>query len=427
MLYRWLLILKKPGNRLWVTPSLGALLAICFAFTAKLVNLWLPPDSLPDIHLGTLESLLDVIASSMLAVSTFSLSIMVSAFASAAGGATPRATELVMGDDTTRTAIASFISAFIYAIIAKTALGMGFYTQNGRFILFISTALVLVYLIITLIRWVHTLSQLGRMGNTLSKIYTATRISLLDYRRNPDMGACWQRQGELPIELRAEEGGYLTHIDMAGLQKRAESADLHLHIAVRPGQLLIPGSLIAALSRPPEDEQALRSCFVLDVSRNYAQDPGWGLIVLSEAAQRALSPAVNDPGTAIDVMARLMRLLVEARPSADENHTVPQYDRLSLAPADGKRWINDAFAPIARDGAAIVEVGDMLQSVLAAIWRGVPENDIAEAARDMAQQALARAQNSPCFADDLARIEARHHALFAATATPAAQPSAIAP
>lgn len=418
MLYRWLLIIKKPGNLLWVTPALGAILATAFAFAAKLVNVWLPPDILPDIELSTLEGLLDVIASSMLAVSTFSLSIMVSAFSSASSGATPRATELVMGDDNTRMAIASFISAFIYAIIAKTALGMGFYAQNGRFVLFVSTALVLAYLIITLIRWVHTLSQLGRMGNTLDKIYEATRTSLLNYRRNPQMGAAWAGvAGQNAIELYAEEGGYLTHIDMASLQKQAETLDGHIHIAVRPGQLVIPGNLLARIAAEKvEDFDALRRCFVLNISRTYEQDPGWGLVVLSEAAQRALSPAVNDPGTAVNVMARMMRLLIEACPDKDEAPDGTAYDRLALVPMLGGRWIRDSFGPIARDGAGIVEVGEMLQEVLAAVWRGVPEADVAQAAADMAMHALARAEDAGLFSADLAILQKCHETLFAANA-----------
>lgn len=158
MLYQWLLVLKKPSNKLWVSAASWALLTVIFVLSLRLGARTLEVASLPDIKQETLESLLNVIASSMLAVTTFSLSIMVAAFASASNGATPRATDLVMGDSTTRTAITSFICAFIYAIIAKTALGMAFYAQNGRFILFISTVAVLLYLIITLIRWVYTLS-----------------------------------------------------------------------------------------------------------------------------------------------------------------------------------------------------------------------------------------------------------------------------
>ena len=152
MLYRWLLWLRKPSNNLWVTPTLGALLAIIFALDASLGTHYLEEEIFPPIDRETLASLLDILASSMLAVSTFSLSIMVSAFASASSSATPRATELVMGDDNTRLAIASFISAFIYAIIARVALDIGYYGANGRFILFIRTTLVLAYLVFVLIR-----------------------------------------------------------------------------------------------------------------------------------------------------------------------------------------------------------------------------------------------------------------------------------
>ena len=44
-------------------------------------------------------------------------------------------------------------------------------------------------------------------------------------------------------------------------------------------------------------------------SRTYDQDPRFGLTVLTEIAERALLPAVNDPGTAIDILGRSVRLL----------------------------------------------------------------------------------------------------------------------
>lgn len=43
--------------------------------------------------------------------------------------------------------------------------------------------------------------------------------------------------------------------------------------------------------------------------RSFDQNPRFGVIVLSEIVSRALSPAVNDPGTAIGVIGRLVRIL----------------------------------------------------------------------------------------------------------------------
>lgn len=86
MLYQWLLVLKKPSNKLWVSAASWALLTVIFVLSLRLGARTLEVASLPDIKQETLESLLNVIASSMLAVTTFSLSIMVAAFASASNG-----------------------------------------------------------------------------------------------------------------------------------------------------------------------------------------------------------------------------------------------------------------------------------------------------------------------------------------------------
>lgn len=425
MLYRFLVYFRKPSNQLWLLPAAGALLAVVFAFTASWVNVFVPPSFLPDINLETLDSLLDVIASSMLAVSTFSLSIMVSAFASASNSATPRATELVMSDDNTRMAIASFISAFIYAIIAKIALGLGYYGQNGRFALFISTIFVLIYLTVTLIRWVHTLSQLGRLENTLAKIKHATKKSLLQVRAEANMGASWQGQvDKQAYELKLDCAGFLTHIDMAGLQKQAEDNDCKIHIAVRPGEMIMPSTVLAYVQLKAENDKAnpeevfdrlkgMTNCFVLDVARSFEQDPAWGLIVLSEAGQRALSPGINDPGTAIRVMSDMLSLFIDALPPEKSDEvSKPQYDRLSIVPVNYAGWVEDAFLPLARDGAAMIEVNIIMQKVLSGIACHAPEIEVQEAAKQVAELAFEWAQKTLAFDSEQKRLKVKHEALF---------------
>ncbi|GJJ80190.1 hypothetical protein PcPA57_09100 [Pasteurella canis] len=412
MNYKWLLALKKPSNKLWVTAATWALVTAIFVFSLRLGARTIEVGTLPNIEQETVESLLNVIASSMLAVTTFSLSIMVSAFASASSGATPRATDLVMGDSTTRTAITSFICAFIYAIIAKTALGMAFYAQNGRFILFISTIAVLLYLIITLIRWVYTLSQLGRLGNTLEKIEQVTQKALRQYRISPMMGASSTHVlSKQTKQVEALSSGYLTHIDMQSLQRKAEAIDGYIHIHVRPGELISPDTLLCEVETQNDVElEDLRQCFIFAKGRTFEQDPSWGFIVLSEAAQRALSPAVNDPGTAINIMAIMMGLLVEKEDEQQADGL--EYDRLSIISLDCNEWIRDAFSPISRDGAAILEVNLVMQKVLASIWRNAPDKDVSAAAFIMAKQAFERASHALTLQDDIQLLTEKHQNLF---------------
>ena len=428
MMYRWMLALKKPSNKLWVTPAIWAVIAVCFAFFGRLAEMFLPANVLPHIESATLEGLLNVIASSMLSVSTFSLSIMVAAFSSASNGTTPRATELVMGDDNTRTAIASFISAFIYSIIAETALGTGFFEQNGRFVLFISTLAVLAYLIITLIRWVHTLSQLGRMGNTLGKIQEAASKAIQASRADPQMGASWQGAcSHSAQKIMAGQCGYLTHIDMASLQSHAESADLHIHILARPGELIMNDTVLMQVKGTPQEASDLVNCFILDKKRSYDQDPGWGFIVLSEVGQRALSHTSNDPGTAIFVMTSMMRLLIDCPAEGDASASGKNHDRLSIEPLDCGNWIREGFGQISRDGAHIVEIGLVLQKVLAGIWRNAPEPAVSQAAAEMARLSLQRALHALSFEYDRQRLLDKHHALFGASDQCALKQESIPP
>ncbi|MEO5698480.1 MAG: DUF2254 domain-containing protein [Burkholderiaceae bacterium] len=398
-MYRLILWIRDSENQLWVKPAVGSLVAVLFALLATAGNQFIPDGSLPVIEQETLDSLLGVIASSMLAVTTFSLAIMVSAFASAAQGATPRATALVIGDTDTHTAIASFISAFIYSIIAKTAVGLGYYGPNGRFILFLSTLLVLGYLIWTLVRWVKTLSRLGRMDNTISKINKAASAAMRRHRQSPRMGALASVAppvGAKPVH--ATRVAYLQHIDMDALQKLAVEADGRLHILVRPGALTHPGTVLVMMdcAKPPSDER-VRESFVFGDGRSFDQDPRFGLIVLSEVALRALSPAVNDPGTAIAAMTAMAQVLIDAKPDTDDE--VPQRDRLTLADLVEDDFIHAGFDPIARDGAASREVVIRMQKLLGAIADNCG-GALARAARRQALTAVQRADQAMPLEDD---------------------------
>ena len=91
-LKRWWRNLFARHNRLWATQVVSSVAAVLLALAASWGAYFVAEGTFPDIERETLDDLLTVIASSMLAVTTFSLSIMVGAFGAAAGSATPRAT-----------------------------------------------------------------------------------------------------------------------------------------------------------------------------------------------------------------------------------------------------------------------------------------------------------------------------------------------
>ena len=79
----------------------------------------------------------------------------------------------------------------------------------------------------------------------------------------------------------------------------------------------------------------------------------FGLTVLAEVASRALSPAVNDPGTAIDAIGRGVRLLTRWGKHGDISL---RYPRLWVPKILTGGLFEDFFRPIARGGAGMAEV-----------------------------------------------------------------------
>lgn len=413
--FRLRIWLSDPANRVWLAPAVAVVLGVGLSLGAWLLNDVAAPDAVPDVTADSLDTMLSILASSMLAVATFSLGIMVSAFTAASTSATPRATELVMRDESTRTAIGAFIGAFAYAVVAKTALSVEVYGPVGRALLFGATLAVLALVAVRLVMWVRTLSTLGRMDDTLARIQEAAGGALRAHRREPYLGGVRAPDGTLlGDEVRCRRVGYLTHIDMAAVAAAAEAAGAVCHVRVRPGAFVEPGTVLAVTEGGPVDADRVARAFVVGSRRSFDQDPRFGFIVLSEVAQRALSPAVNDPGTAIRVLAITTELLVATSPDGDPEQPVPaRFTSVTVPPLDEGELVTESFAPVARDGAAVFEVAMRLQKLLAAVAAHNP-GPMADAAVAGARESLERSLPALVLERERARLEDAHRAGFPA-------------
>jgi uncharacterized membrane protein len=397
-MFKLQLIWRRLYGKLWFRPSFWSMAAMAVALMAVLANRWPLPAGMPNIGQPALEGLLTIIASSMLTVSTFSLSILVSAFASAASSATPRATRLVMADDSAQHAISAFIGSFIFAVVALTALGLGYYGDTGRFVLLGFTIYVLGYIILALLRWIDTLSKLGRISHTITTVENAALPPLRNWHLAPALGARSDAPAELPsgVRVHGDRSGFLQYIDVAALQQQATDHEALLHVRVRPGDFVAPSSVLAVLAGPnPPDAKALQAiagAFVIGRDRTEEQDPRLGLVILSEIAQRALSAAVNDPGTAVLVVGVLTRLLIDGtHDHHDEERPEVRFDRVTVVPVDPDALLRDVFEPIVRDGAHMLEVGLAVQRALALMASNTQE-PLSSAARQEAGRAMDHAQ-----------------------------------
>ncbi|MFC5578303.1 DUF2254 domain-containing protein [Lysobacter niabensis] len=362
--------LRIVTRHLWFRAGLFSLGAVLAALLAKQVDGYLPGRVPFPVSIEAVASILGALASSLLAVTIFSLSTLVSALSTAADAATPRARPLLQTDRTSLHALSTFLGAFLFSLVALMALRTGYYGDRGRFVLFLATLVMVVVVVVTLLQWIHHVSRLGGLIETTSRVEAATHDALVERAREPFLGAAAPHPGGIPDDARAicsDAVGYLQHIDVAALQTLANDVGGSVHLVRLPGAFVTARTPVAfvavgAGSATATDlTQRVRDAMTVDQTRAFDQDPRFGLIVLSEIASRALSPAVNDPGTAIDVIGRCVRLLLRYRPDIAGEPTFPAVHAPALAPQD---MIEDCFGPIARDGAGRPGVAIRLQKAL---------------------------------------------------------------
>jgi uncharacterized membrane protein len=422
MIARWRWILTKLTKKLWLRATLFSLLGVVTALISILLKDSIPFSLSASVGSDAVDKILSIIASSMLAVTTFSLSTMVTAYGAASSGVTPRATTLVMEDTTTQNALATFIGSFLFSLVGIIALSTGAYGAQGRVLLFAVTILVVILIVYTLLRWIDHLSKLGRMGETIDRVEKAA-IDAINHRVQwPYLGGVAFPDGwVIPLSARAvlsESTGYVQHIDVRALNEMARAGDFQVFVDILPGSFVHEGMPLAYCvpgSGQPGEKHAIASekmlaALTIAVRRTFEHDPRFGLSVLSEIASRALSPAVNDPGTAIDVIGRGVRSLTAwGKPQPRNADAESICDRVFLRALSVDDLFDDFFAPIARDGAGLIEVDVRMLKALNSLAQINPALFKAAAAKH-ANLLLKRAESALTLSEDKQQLTALAHA-----------------
>lgn len=408
---RWRWLLMQLARKLWLSTTAYALLGVvtaALAITAQDVLPW----NLPGFGASSVDSLLNIIASSMLAVTIFSLSAMTAAYSAATSNVTPRATSLLIEDRVSHRVLSTFVGSFVFAIVSIILLRTEAYGPNGRTVLFCVTVAVVILIVVSLLRWIDHITQLGRVGETTHRVEEATRKAMQVRLVSPYLGGVPLQPADAHVPpdatvIAAGQIGYLQYIDMSALSELAEAQDCRIYVLCNPGAFVSVDTPLAWLRCNATGDEAIsvqelaQNAFVIKDVRTFDQDPRFGLAVMSEIGSRALSPATNDPGTALDVIGRNTRLLAFWAEGLEAEE--PAHPCIHVAPLAVADLFEDAFMLMARDGAGLIEVQLRLQKCLHALSR-LGSDDFRASARYHAELSRARAEAALTFPADRERL-----------------------
>ena len=104
---------------------------------------------------------------------------------------------------------------------------------------------------------------------------------------------------------------FLRQIDLPQLIHLAQQADATFRLPLKPGDLVRENAVVLEVWNPgtPPDPRPLLKCLELGIDRTIDQDPLFGFRLLNDIALRAMSPAINDPATAVQALDSIENLL----------------------------------------------------------------------------------------------------------------------
>lgn len=402
-----MILFRNISKKLSYRASIFVLVALTSSLLAVILGPLVPDSLIGLFGDDSTDRILDVMAQSMLVVVTFSMSTLVATYAMLINSMTPRVAKLIMQDSEAQNALSLFLGSFIFSIVSIISLSTGLVDKRAKVVLFVITLLVLSSVVTTIVGWIGQLSELGQLDKIIKRIQSEIKSSLNFVLISFSSEKSQMKDDEFDsVSFEKDTCGYLQSIDAKRLEEIADESNTFLKLRVCPGDFIsqdLPILEINDLSKIDQDtRESLLSCFTIGSSRTFDEDPMYGIEVLSEIGCKALSPGINDPGSAIRIVAAQVETLSMVNHSEAFKRDISSEQRVFPKVIDLETLFSVAFSTISRDGAHFIEVGDSLNRALTALSK---RDGFIEPARSLSIEVIERFTKGLNDSPDMHRLE----------------------
>ena len=180
----------------------------------------------------------------------------------------------------------------------------------------------------------------------------------------------------------SETSGYIRYIDTQRLLATAKSCSVKVQVLRRVGQFIPEGVPFLRVYKgerlSAQGTTELRNAFDFGPSRTLQQDVEFGVLQIVDIALKAISPAVNDPSTAITCVDQLSRILIRfasREPPSSLLCDPPGVARVSIMWSNFGRMLDSAFEQIRLYSQTDVAVSLRMMRALGDIAVTTPDPD----------------------------------------------------
>jgi uncharacterized membrane protein len=325
---------------------------------APALNAWIPEVLFPaNQDPQVAQTILAGIASSIMTVVSIVFAILLMSLTLASTQFSPRILVSFVRDRTTQWTLGIFLGTFCFCMAALPAVR----SLPHPFVpvATVMTAMMLAVLCVGwLIFFINHISQSISVNQIVDRIARETELVIDDLMPYP-RGQAEQPEHAAPFRgareglIVSRRSGYIRFVDVTYLVECAKTYGVQIVVERRTGHFVPAGvpimRVLEAGRVTPERRARLLSAFDIGPARTMQQDVEFGIIQIVDVALRAISPAVNDPSTAISCIDQLSRILIRVASRAPRRsyiHGPPHILRVVMPWIGFEGMLDTAFEQI---------------------------------------------------------------------------------
>ena len=255
------------------------------------------------------RAIISTIAGGIITLTVFSFSMVMIVLNQAASQLSNRLLDRMIGNRFQQLVLGAYIGTIVYALLLLTTIREH---DTGSSVPALSTYLLILAAIVDIILFIyflHFITQEVKYDVVIAKIHGEAYTSM---RRHCPLDNDLENVPlpTLPFELLTNSAGVYEDLDTKGLLAFCGKNDLSVQFAHLPGTFLLQGVPLLSTERPIDRElqEELLKYTPLAKTESVEANYAFGFRQLTEIALRALSPGINDPGTAMLSLRALFQL-----------------------------------------------------------------------------------------------------------------------
>ena len=264
------------------------------------------------------QAILTSIATSTMTVVSIVFAILLMTLTLASTQFSPRILISFVRDRVTQWTLGIFLGTFSYCIAALPA-ARSLPTPFAPVVTVVGAMALAPVCVGWLIYFIHHISNAISVNHIVDRIRRETELVIEELMPYPRRPMHWDQAFGASLEhlnhaLPSRQSGYIRFVDIGRLRALAKSSGLCLRLERRVGQFVPAGGELLRTTRGDRisDQLALELLATIDIgpARTMQQDIEFGVVQIVDIALRAISPAINDPTTAISAVDQLSSILI---------------------------------------------------------------------------------------------------------------------